>query len=82
MAMLMIVDGVDDVHVDYADFFDVDDNTVGYVDDIDDVVDVIDDYVVDDKEVGQRIGISSTLHWQDRSACRPPGSVSRLWRRQ
>ena len=37
---------------------------VGYVDDIDDVVDVIDDYVVDvdDKEVGQRIGISSTLH--------------------
>ena len=62
MAMLMIVDGVDDVHVDYADFFDVDDKTVGYVDDIDDVVDVIDDYVVDDKEVGQRIGISSTLH--------------------
>ena len=62
MAMLMIVDGVDDVHVEDADFFDVDDKTVGYVDDIDDVVDVIDDYVVDDKEVGQRIGISSTLH--------------------
>ena len=64
MAMLMIVDGVDDVHVDDADFFDVDDKTVGYVvvDVIDDVVDVIDDYVVDDKEVGQRIGISSTLH--------------------
>ena len=65
MAMLMIVDGVDDVHVDDADFFDVDDKTVGYVvvDVIDDVVDVIDDYVVDDKEVGQRIGISSTLHY-------------------
>ena len=40
MAMLMIVDGVDDVHVDDADFFDVDDKTVDYVDDIDDVVDI------------------------------------------